>query len=75
VRNVELTAPYMHDGSIATLEEVVEHYTRGGQEAETKDEKLKKLPLTRQNKADLVEFLKALTDRELLTDQRFSNPW
>jgi cytochrome c peroxidase len=75
LRNVELTAPYMHDGSIATLEEVVEHYAGGGRESATKDERLKKLPLTRQNKADVVEFLKALTDRELLTDQRFSDPW
>jgi len=75
LRNVELTAPYMHDGSIATLEEVVEHYAKGGQEAEKKDDKLKKLPLTKQNKADLVEFLKSLTDREILKDERFSNPW
>jgi len=75
LRNIELTAPYMHDGSIATLEEVVEHYAKGGQEADQKDEKLKKLPLTKQNKADLVEFLKSLTDREVLEDERFSNPW
>jgi cytochrome c peroxidase len=71
LRNVELTAPYMHDGSIGTLEEVVEHYAKGGNESA----ELKKLPLTRQNKADLVVFLKSLTDRELLTDERFSNPW
>jgi cytochrome c peroxidase len=70
LRNVELTAPYMHDGSIATLEEVVEHYARGGRGGE-----LKPLRLTRQNRADLVEFLKALTDREVTRDPRFSDPW
>jgi len=70
LRNVELTAPYMHDGSVATLEEAVEHYARGGRGAE-----LKALRLTRQNKADLVEFLKSLTDREVVRDPRWSNPW
>jgi cytochrome c peroxidase len=70
LRNVELTGPYMHDGSIATLEEVVEHYARGGRGGE-----LKPLGLTRQNRADLVEFLKALTDREVTRDPRFSDPW
>jgi cytochrome c peroxidase len=71
LRNIELTAPYMHDGSIGTLEEVVEHYAKGGNEST----ELKKLPFTRQNKIDLVEFLKSLTDREMLTDERLSNPW
>lgn len=75
LRNVELTAPYMHDGSVTSLEAVVEHYVSGGKNAAGKDERVKKLPLTRQNKADLVEFLKALTDREVLVDQRFSDPW
>jgi len=65
----------MHDGSIASLEDVVEHYAKGGNESAGKDERLKKLPLTKQNKTDLVEFLKSLTDREVLRDERFSNPW
>lgn len=68
LRNVELTAPYMHDGRFAMLEDVVEHYVRGGGEA-------RKLALTRQNRADLVEFLKALTDRELVKDPRWGDPW
>ena len=77
LRNVELTAPYMHDGSIPTLEDVVEHYAAGGRAHENprKDARMKPLPLTRQNKADLVEFLRALTDRGVIADPRFSNPW
>lgn len=70
LRNVELTGPYMHDGSVARLEDVVEHYARGGRGGE-----LKPLPLTRQNRADLVEFLKALTDWEAVRDPRWGNPW
>ncbi len=77
LRNVELTAPYMHDGSVATLEEVVEHYAAGGRAHENrqKDDRMRPLQLTPQNRADLVEFLKALTDREVIHDPRLSNPW
>jgi cytochrome c peroxidase len=77
LRNVELTAPYMHDGSIATLEEVIEHYAAGGRAHDNprKDPRMKPLPLTPRNKADLVEFLKALTDREVITDPKFADPW
>ncbi len=68
VRNVELTGPYMHDGRIGSLEEVVEHHARGGGE-------VKPLRLTRQNKADLVEFLKSLRDREVTRDPRWADLW
>jgi cytochrome c peroxidase len=61
VRNVALTAPYMHDGSQQTLEEVVEWYDKGGHPNPQLDEKIKKLDLTAQEKADLVAFMKALT--------------
>lgn len=61
VRNVELTGPYMHDGSQKTLEEVVEWYDKGGHPNQWLDEKIKKLDLTAQEKADLVAFMKALT--------------
>jgi cytochrome c peroxidase len=61
VRNVALSAPYMHDGSQATLEEVVEWYAKGGHPNPWLSEKVKKLELTEQDKADLVEFMKALT--------------
>jgi cytochrome c peroxidase len=61
VRNVALTAPYMHDGSQQTLEEVVEWYAKGGHPNPHLDEKVKKLDLSDQDKADLVAFMEALT--------------
>jgi cytochrome c peroxidase len=61
VRNVALTAPYMHDGSQKTLEEVVEWYDKGGHPNPYLSEKIKKLNLTAQEKKDLVEYMKSLT--------------
>ena len=61
VRNVALTAPYMHDGSIATLEEVVEWYDKGGHSSKHLSTKIRPLKLTDQEQADLVEFMKACT--------------
>mgnify|MGYP002623965000 CR=1 FL=1 len=61
VRNVALSAPYMHDGSQKTLEEVVEWYAKGGHANEHLSDKMKKLELSEQDKKDLVEFMKALT--------------
>ncbi len=60
VRDITKTAPYMHDGSVATLEEVVELYDRGGEPNKWLSEKVVKLNLTAQEKADLVAFMKAL---------------
>lgn len=57
VRNVAFTSPYMHDGSQATLEEVVEWYAKGGHPNPWLDEKVKKLDLTDQDKKDLVAFM------------------
>jgi len=59
--NVALTAPYMHDGSVATLEEVVEFYDQGGGPREGRSALMRQLNLTEQEKADLVEFLKTLS--------------
>lgn len=61
IRNVEWTAPYMHDGSQKTLEEVVEWYDRGGHPNAHLSEKVVPLKLTAQEKADLVEFMRACT--------------
>jgi len=61
IRNVALSAPYMHDGSQKTLEEVVEHYAKGGTPNPTLSTKIKKLDLKPEEKADLVEFMKACT--------------
>lgn len=76
LRNIALTAPYMHDGSLATLSEVIDHYSAGGKFSHpNKSPILRRFPLTEADKRDLIEFLNALTDRELLSDPRWSNPW
>ena len=61
IRNIEQTPPYMHDGSQKTLEEVVEWYDKGGHPNPYLSDKVKKLNLTAQDKADLVAFMKACT--------------
>jgi len=76
LRNIAVTAPYMHDGSLATLEDVIDHYTAGGKYGDpNKSRILQPLKLSDGDKKDLVEFLKSLTDEELLRDPRWSNPW
>lgn len=64
LRDVARTAPYMHDGSLLTLEEVVDFYDRGGGEVVGKSEKLVPLGLTPDEKGQLVEFLRALNSNE-----------
>ena len=70
LRNIEFTAPYMHDGRFETLEEVIEHYNSGGIPTATIDPLMKKtgigLQLSNQDKVDLIAFLKTLTDNEFL---------
>lgn len=87
LRNVELTAPYMHDGSIATLEDVIRHYAAGGRLIESgeyagdgrispyKSGLVAGFRLTDQKLTDLVNFLKSLTDKQFITDPNFSNPF
>lgn len=65
LRDIALTGPYMHDGSIKTLEEVVEFYDKGGIKNKNLDEKLRPLKLTERDKADLVAFMKALSGDSL----------
>ncbi len=62
LRNVEVTAPYMHDGSLNTLEEVVQHYNVGGKEHVNRDSLIKPLNLNNIEIRELVSFLKTLTD-------------
>lgn len=62
LRNVALTAPYMHDGSLATLEEVVRFYNRGGDHQEHRSKLIESLNLSEAEMRDLVEFLNALTE-------------
>jgi cytochrome c peroxidase len=63
LRNVELTAPYMHDGSQQTLREVVDWYAKGGHPNPYLSDKVKKFEATEQDKDDLVEFMRSLTGR------------
>ena len=80
LRNIELTAPYMHDGRFNTLEEVVDHYNEGIHPSSTLDLALLAtsdtgLFLTEEDKADLVNFLKTLTDQSFLNDVRYTDPF
>lgn len=76
LRNVALTAPYMHDGSLKTLEEVVEFYDQGGFPNETLDPLIRPLGLSRGEKSDLVAFLHSLTgdNVEALVADAFAAP-
>lgn len=67
LRNVALTAPYMHDGSIAALEGVIDYYDRGGNKNPRQDPKIQPLSLTAVEKRDLAAFLRSLTGSERYT--------
>ncbi len=71
LRNIEVTAPYMHDGSIKTLEEVIDHYNNGGKNHMHKSNLIKNLNLSEDEKSDLVKFLKTLTDEKFLENPLF----
>ncbi|MDW8248572.1 MAG: di-heme enzyme [Myxococcales bacterium] len=87
LRNIAVTGPYMHDGSIATLSEVIDHYAAGGRTIATgpyagdgsknpyKSEFVTGFLLTPQEKLDLIAFLESLTDTDFLVDPDFSDPW
>lgn len=87
LRNVARSGPYMHDGSLETLDDVVAFYARGGRLIESGpnagDGKLNKhknglvsgFTLTPEQKADLIAFLESLTDEGFLKDRRFSDPF
>ncbi len=81
LRNIELTAPYMHDGRFTTLREVIEHYNDGVQNSPNLDGRLQqgngvlRLNLNNQEIQALVDFLGTLTDENFITDEKFSNPF
>jgi cytochrome c peroxidase len=87
LRNIGVTAPYMHDGSVATLEEAINHYAAGGRTIESgvnrgtgganpnKSPFVRGFSLSAPQRRDLVAFLESLTDSEILRDSRFANPW
>ena len=65
LRNVALTAPYFHDGSAATLADVVEVYDRGGNQNPNLDPAIRPLRLSAAQKRDLVQFLESLTSSRI----------
>ncbi len=76
LRNIELTAPYMHNGIFNTLEEVVNHYNSGGGIFQpNKDPLIRPLGLNEQEKEDLVAFLKSFTDSTFITNPDFASPF
>ena len=80
LRNIELTAPYMHDGRFQTLEEVIDHYNEGIKMSSTADPTVintmeSGLFLTDQDKVDLINFLKTLTDESLATHPAYQSPF
>jgi cytochrome c peroxidase len=82
LRNIMLTAPYMHDGSIATIDDVLDHYSNGIINHPNLHSKLRstggapvKMNFTNDERAALKEFFATLTDHELLKDERFSDPF
>jgi len=87
LRNVAVRAPYMHDGSIATLDGVLDHYSAAGRTISSgpfagdgsknpnKSRFINGFTLTPEQRADFIAFLESLTDQEFLHDPRFSDPW
>lgn len=87
LRNIAVTAPYMHDGSIATLSEAIDHYAAGGRTVASgplagdgsknpyKSEFLTGFLLSDQEKLDLIAFLESLTDQDFLTRPELADPW
>jgi cytochrome c peroxidase len=71
LRNVELTAPYMHDGSVKTLEDVVSHYNSGGKDHPHKSEFIRPLNLTGKEQEALLAFLKTLSDEDFINNKNF----
>ncbi|MCY1033083.1 di-heme enzyme, partial [Corallococcus sp. BB11-1] len=82
LRNVAVTAPYMHDGSLETLSDVLDHYAagglaraaNGGAASPLQSPFVRGFTLTPGEKADVIAFLESLTDTEFLNDPRFADP-
>lgn len=80
LRNIELTAPYMHDGRFATLEDVLDHYSSGGHKSDNLDPLIVSkeeggLGLTSGQKEDIIEFLRTLTDTSYLKNPDVLSPF
>ncbi|MDQ3667074.1 MAG: cytochrome-c peroxidase, partial [Acidobacteriota bacterium] len=74
LRDVELTGPYMHNGSLKTLLDVVRFYNQGGTNNPNLDQKIRPLNLNEKEMSNIVEFLRALTSDEVLLRAQSSKP-
>jgi cytochrome c peroxidase len=74
LRNVALTKPFMHDGRFSSLTQVLNHYSTGIVQSSTLDPHFSNgsIPLTSQDKTDIIAFLYTLTDQRFISDRRFS---
>ena len=75
LRNIEVTAPYMHDGSIPDLAGVIKHYADSGRRGRSVSRKIRGFTIDGRERTDLIEFLHSLTDPEFLGDPRFGDPF
>ncbi|MEL6987874.1 MAG: cytochrome c peroxidase [Bacteroidota bacterium] len=75
LRNIMVTAPFMHDGRFATIEEVMEHYNSGGFSADNSSPLMRDINLNQEEIEAVIAFLHTLTDSTFLNDPRFSNPF
>jgi len=87
LRNIEVTFPYMHDGTVATLSDVIDHYAAGGRTIAADPNKgvgsanpfksalVGGFTISATEKSDVIAFLRSLTDSSFLTNPRLSNPW
>lgn len=75
LRNIALTAPYMHDGRFKTLQEVLDHYASGGKSSPNKSSFMYNLKLTESQKSDIIAFLMTLTDSTTLTNPAYQSPF
>lgn len=74
LRNCMITSPYMHDGSLATLGNVLDFYAKGGNNHKNKDKRLKGFTMSKTDKQDLINFLSTLTDTTICNNSSFQNP-
>jgi cytochrome c peroxidase len=75
LRNILLTAPYMHDGRFQNIQEVLDHYASGGKNSPNKSSFMYNLNLTESEKADIIAFLRTLTDTSVLSNPAFKSPF
>lgn len=75
LRNIALSAPYMHDGRYATLGEVLDHYSSGGHGVANEDVNIRPFDLTPRQKQDMINFLHTLTDEEFVNNPAYGNPF